>query len=86
MHSPAGVGVASSRDASRRAAARATRHRYVRAWRECWPERRRRWGAEGPTAPGGAGTGAPTAGVAGTSPGPVNRHGWSSTWLVMRMR
>jgi hypothetical protein len=46
----------------------------------------RRRGAEGPAVPGGAGARTPTAGMAGTGPGPVDRHGWSSTRLVMHMR
>jgi hypothetical protein len=51
-----------------------------------WPERRRRRGAEGPAAPGSVGTETPTMGVMGTGPGPVDRHGWSSARLVMRIR
>jgi hypothetical protein len=32
-----------------------------------------------------AGAGASAAGVMGTGPSPVDRHGWSSSQLVMRM-
>jgi hypothetical protein len=49
--------------------ARAARRRSTRAWRESWPERRRRQGAEGPAVPGGTGAGTPIAGMVGTGPG-----------------
>jgi hypothetical protein len=62
------------------------RQHSARARRERWPERCHRRGAEGPAALGDAGAGTPTAGVVGTGPGPVDRHGWSSARLVMRMR
>jgi hypothetical protein len=71
---------------SRCEATRAARRRSIRAWRKRWPERRRCRGAEGPAASTWAGTGASAAGVVGTGPRPVDRHGWSSARLVMRMR
>jgi hypothetical protein len=80
------AGVVSSKSSSCRATAHATRRHSVRVRRERWPERRRRRGAEGPTVPNGAGAGATAAGVAGTGPDPVGRHGWSSAQLVMHMR
>jgi hypothetical protein len=80
------AGAVAPRGASGRAAARAARRLSARARRERWPERRRRQGAEGPVEPGGASVGAPTTGIAGIGPGPVDRHGWSSTRLVMRIR
>jgi hypothetical protein len=65
---------------------RAARRRSIRACRERWPERPRRRGAEGPTTSAWVGAGASAGGVTGTGPGPVDRHEWSSSRLVMRMR
>jgi hypothetical protein len=73
--SSAGADVVSSRGgAPRRAATHAARRRSARTWRECWPERRRRRGVEGPAAHGGAGAGTPTVGVAGAGPGPCRAY------------
>jgi hypothetical protein len=84
--SPAGAVAVSLTGVSRCEATHAARRRSFHAYRECWPERRRRRGAEGPAASTGAGAGASAVGVTGTGPGPVDRHGWSSSRLVMRMR
>jgi hypothetical protein len=84
--SPAGVVVVPLAGASRRAAARAARRCSICAWRERWPERHQRRGVGGPAASACAGAGASAAGMVGTGPGLVDRHGWSSSWLVMRMR
>jgi hypothetical protein len=80
------AGVIALRSVSRRAAARAACCLSARAWRDHWPEGRRRRGAEEPAAPGGVGAGALTVGVAGIGPGPVDHNGWSSARLVMRIR
>jgi hypothetical protein len=56
-------------------ATRTARRRSIRAWRERWPERCRRRGAEGPAVSAWAGVGASATGVGGTDPGPVDRHG-----------
>jgi hypothetical protein len=85
MHSPAGAVTISLTGASRCQATRATRRRSICAWRERWPERCQRLGAEGPAASAWAGAGASAVGVTGTGPGPVDRHGSSSARLVMHM-
>jgi hypothetical protein len=54
---------------------RAARRRSIRTWRECWPERRRCRGAEGPATSAWVGAGASSAGMEGTGPGPVDRRG-----------
>jgi hypothetical protein len=59
-------------------ATRVARRCSIRAWRERWPERRRRRGAEGLPASAWAGAEASAVGMAGTGPGPVDCHGWSS--------
>jgi hypothetical protein len=84
--SPAGVVAVSVMGVSRCEATRAARRRSSQAYRERWPERRRCRGADGPAASAWAGVGASAVGVTGTGPGPVDRHEWSSSWLVMRMR
>jgi hypothetical protein len=84
--SPAGAVAVLLTGVSRCEATCAARRRSIHACRERWPERRRHHGVEGPAASAWASTGASTAGVTGTGPGPVNRHGWSSSRLVMRMR
>jgi hypothetical protein len=81
-----GVVAVSPVGASRCEATRAARRRSICAWRERWSEHHQCRGAEGPVASACAGVGASAAGVAGTGPGPVDRHGWSSARLVMRMR
>jgi hypothetical protein len=83
--SPAGV-IAPSAGASPRVATRAAHHRSMRAWREHWPERWWRQGVEVLTTAAWAGAGALVAGVAGVGPDPVDRHGWSLSRLVRRMR
>jgi hypothetical protein len=72
---PVGVAVVPLTGASHCAAARAARRRSIRAWREHWLERRRRLGAEGPATSACVGAGALAAGVTGTGPGQVDRHG-----------
>jgi hypothetical protein len=81
-----GVAAVSLAGAARCEVTRAARCRSIRAWLERWPECCLRRGAEGPAASAWAGVGASVAGVAGIGPGLVDRHGWSSTRLVMRMR
>jgi hypothetical protein len=85
-HSPVGAIAVSLMGVSRCEVTRAARRHSIHACRERWPERRRRRGAEGPAASTWAGAEVSTAGMMGTGPGPVDRHGWSSLRLVMRMR
>jgi hypothetical protein len=80
---PAGAAIIPLAGVSRCVAARAARRRSIRAWRERWPEHRRRRGADGPAASAGVGAGASAAGVVGTGPGPVDRHGWSSSHALV---
>jgi hypothetical protein len=84
--SPAGAVPVSLTGVSRCEATRAAQRHSICACRERWPERRQRHGAEGPVASAWAGAGASAAGVTRIGPGPVDRHGWSSSRLVMRMR
>jgi hypothetical protein len=84
--SPAGAVATPPVVASRCEATRTARRRSIRACRERWPERRRHRGVEGPAASAWTGAGASAPGVAGMGPGPVDRHGCSSSRLVMRMR
>jgi hypothetical protein len=73
--SPTGAVAISPVVTSRCEATRAARRCSIRACRERWPERRRRCGVEGPAAFAWAGAGVSAAGVTGTGPGPVDRHG-----------
>jgi hypothetical protein len=84
--SPVSAVVVALMGVSRCEATRTTRRRSICAWRERWPERQRRRGAEGPASSAWAGARVSAAGVVGTGPGLVDRHGWSSSRLVMRMR
>jgi hypothetical protein len=84
--SPVGATVVALVGASHCDATCAARRHSIRAWREHWPECRRCRGAEGPATSAWGGAEVSAAVVVGTGPGPVDRHGWSSARLVMRMR
>jgi hypothetical protein len=57
----------------------------MHAWRERWPERLQRLDVKVPAVAACAGAEASVAVVVGVRPGPVDRHGWSSSWMRRRM-
>jgi hypothetical protein len=84
--SPAGAAVVSPEGASRCEAMHAACRCSDRACRECWLERWRRRGADGPAASVLAGVGVAAMRAAVTGTDPAWRHARSSSRLVRRMR
>jgi hypothetical protein len=84
--SPAGAAAVSPVGASHCEATRAACRRSDRAYRERWPERQRRRGAEGPATSVLAGAGVVAMCAAATEADPAWRRARSSSRLVRRMR